>query len=314
MGKLLLTRLASLVPLLFLVAVFVFFLITLMPVDPVRQIAGEGASPEQLEALRTELGYDRALPVQLLSWLGNAVQGDLGTSLFTQRGVVESVLERLPVTAQLVGGAMLIALLIGLPAGVYSALRAGSLADRAMTALASLGLAMPGFWLALLLVLMFAVWLGWFPVIGYTPFGDDPVQWARGLVLPCLALGVSSAAVIARQTRSAMRDVLQSNYVQALRATGTPRRRIVYGYALRNAMVPVLTVIGWELTVLLAVSFVIERVFGIAGTGTLLIDAVVRNDIPMVQGGVVLIACIVVVINLSVDVGYGLLNPKVRPQ
>lgn len=314
MGKLIVTRMVALVPLLFLVAVFVFLLIHLMPVDPVRQMAGEGSTEEQREALRHQLGYDRPLMVQLASWLGNAVRGDLGTSLFTDKAVVDAVVERMPITLQLVGGAITVALLIGLPAGIYGALRAGSLADRTVTAVAALGLAMPAFWLALLLVLAFAVWLGWFPVIGYTPLAADPVQWARGLVLPCVALGASSAAVIARQTRSAVRETLHRPFVQALRATGTPRRRIVYGYVLRNAMVPVLTVIGWELLVMLAVSFVIERVFGIPGTGTLLIDAVVRNDMPLVQGGVVLVACIVVIINLAVDVGYGLLDPKVRPQ
>jgi peptide/nickel transport system permease protein len=314
MRKLLLARLVALVPLLLMVSVFVFLLVRATNADPVRQVLGDGATEAQRAEMSHRLGYDRPLIVQFGSWLGDAVRGDLGRSLFTDQTVLGSFVERLPASGGLILGGLLVSLLVGLPAGIYSALRAGSPTDRMVTGVTSLGLAMPGFWLALLLVLLFGVELRWFPVVGYTPFADDPADWAYGLVLPCVALGVHSAAVIARQARGAMSETLRSTYVQALRATGTPRRRIVFGYALRNAMPPVLTVIGWELSALLAVSFVIERVFGIPGIGTLLLDAVVRNDMPLVQGGVVLVACVVVLINLAVDVGYGMLDPKARPQ
>ncbi|WP_157247129.1 ABC transporter permease [Nonomuraea typhae] len=314
MSRLILTRLVTLVPLLLLVSVIVFVLIHLTPVDPIRQILGEGSSMEQRAQLARELGYDRALPVQFGDWVLGAFRGDLGVSIFTKQPILETFLGRLPVTLALVAGGALVAIAIGVPLGVFAALRSGSAADRVVTGITSLGLAIPGFWLALLLVLGFAVQLRWFPVLGFTRFQDDPAAWARGLVLPSVALAIHSAAVIARQTRGAVLETLRAPYVQALRAVGTPRRRIVYRYALRNAMVPIVTVIGWELAVLLAVSFVVERVFAIPGTGTLLLDAVVRNDIPLVQGGILLVACMVVLINLAVDVAYGLLDPKARPQ
>lgn len=314
MRKLIISRLLALPPLLFLVSVFVFLLIHLTSVDPVRQILGPGASAEQRAKLSHQLGYDRSLPVQFVSWLGNALHGDLGTSVFTSQPIASTFFARLPVTLALVIGGTLVALAIGIPTGIYSALRAGSVPDRVVTAIASVGLALPGFWLALLLSLAFAVKLRWFPVLGFTRFQDDPAAWAYGLVLPSIALGIHSAAVIARQTRGAVVETLRAPYVQALRAVGTPRRRIIYRYALRNATVPILTVVGWELSVLLAVSFVVERVFAIPGAGTLLLDAVVRNDIPLVQGGIVLVAGLVVLINLAVDIGYGLLDPKARPQ
>ncbi|MFC4048688.1 ABC transporter permease [Actinomadura syzygii] len=314
MGRLLLGRALALVPMLLMVSAFVFLLVRATDTDPVRQVLGDGASDAQRAELRHALGYDRPLAVQFWTWLGAAVRGDLGRSLFTDRAVLASFGERLPATLGLVAGGLLVAVAAGLPAGILAALRAGSAVDRAVTGLASLALATPGFWLALLLVLAFGVRLRWFPVVGYTPFSDDPAAWARGLVLPGVALGAPSAAVIARQARGALAETLRATYVRALRATGTSRRRIVTGYALRNAMPPVLTVIGWELSTLIAVSFVIERVFGVPGIGTLLLDGVVRNDIPVVQGGVVLVACVVVLVNLAVDVGYGLLDPKVRPR
>ncbi|MFD9946890.1 ABC transporter permease [Nonomuraea sp. NPDC059023] len=313
MRKLILSRLLALPPMLLLVSVVVF-LLTRVGVDPTRQMLGEGASEAQRALLRHQLGYDRPLVVQFGSWLGQVFRGDLGTSFFTQQPIVSSLAERLPVTLAMVAGGTLLAIAVGVPAGVWGALRAGSAIDRLITAVTSAGLAMPGFWLALLLMLFFAVELRWFPVLGFTRFADGPGMWAYGLVLPCVALGLHSAAVIARQTRGAMAETLRAPYVRALRAVGTPRRRIVYRYALRNSMVPILTAVGHEVIVLLAVSFVVERVFAIPGTGTLILDAVVRNDVPVLQGGIVLVACLVVLINLAVDIGYGLLDPKARPQ
>ena len=226
--------------------------------------------------------------------------------------MAQSIADRIGVTLSLALAGMGFALCVGVPLGIVGSLRHGSRADRLLTMLVSVGLAVPSFWLALLLSLAFSVTLRWFQVVGYTPFSESPLEWARGLVLPAIALGVHAAAVIARQTRSAMIEVLHSRYVQALRARGLPRRRIVLAYATRNAMVPVLSVIAIQISVIVGVSFVIERIFAIPGLGTLLIDSVVRADFPILQASVVVIACFVLVVNLVVDIAYGLINPKVR--
>lgn len=314
MRRLILVRALSTIPLLALVAVFVFTLVHLTPVDPVRQLLGPGSTDEQRAALTQQLGYDQSWPAQFGSWLTAAVRGDLGRSLFTQDNVLTSIVERLPMTLSLVLGGLLVAIAIGIPAGIVGAVRPGTLADRLVSFLIAIGLAIPSFWLAMLLTLGFAVLLPLLPALGYTPIDEDPVAWLHGMVLPCLALGLPASATIARQMRGALTGALRAPYTQALRARGTPRNRIIYRYALRNSMVPVLTTIGWELGVMMAVSFVVERVFAFPGTGTLLIDAVVRNDMPVVQGGVMFFACAVVLVNLLVDIGYGVLDPKARPQ
>ena len=312
MKQLLLTRLLSLAPMLLLVSLFTFLLIHLTATDPVAQILGEGASSGDRAAYSQKLGLDRPLLEQFAGWVWRALHGDLGTSLYTSLSVAQSIADRIGVTLSLALAGMLFAIAVGVPLGILGALRHGSRADRLLTMLVSLGLAVPSIWLALLLSLAFAVSLRWFQVVGYIPFAESPLDWARGLVLPAIALGVHAAAVIARQTRSAMIEVLHSRYVQALRARGLTRRRIVLGYAAKNAMVPVLSVMAIQRSIIVGVSFVIERIFAIPGLGTLLIDSVVRADFPILQGTVVVIACFVLIVNLVVDIAYGLINPKVR--
>jgi peptide/nickel transport system permease protein len=314
MKQLLLTRLLSVAPMLLLVSLFAFLLVHATATDPVAQIMGEGASAADRAEYARKLGLDRPLPEQFLAWLAKALRGDFGVSLYTSLPVAESIGDRLGITLSLALAGMVFALGCGVPLGIAGALRHGSRVDRLLTVLVSLGLAVPSMWLALLLLLAFAVTLRWFQVVGYTPFAESPLEWARGLVLPAIALGVHAAAVIARQTRSAMVEVLQSRYVQALRSRGLTRRRIVLGYALRNAMLPVLSVVAIQMSVIVGVSFVIERIFAIPGLGTLLIDSVVRADFPVLQGTVVVIACFVLLVNLAVDIAYGLVNPKVRAQ
>ncbi|MCI0687453.1 MAG: ABC transporter permease [Sporichthyaceae bacterium] len=314
MRRLVVVRLLGTAPLLVLLATFVFVLTKLNPVDPVVQVAGEGASAEQRRSVAHQLGLDRPLPAQFGAWLGDATRGDLGTSLFTGEPVLGSIRDRLPVTLSLAAGGILVALLVGLPAGVFGALRPGSAADRLVTVLVSAGLALPGFWLGLLLALVFAVRLRWFPVIGYTPVSDDPAAWARGMVLPAVAISLHAAAVIARQTRSAMIEALRAPYVRSLRAMGVPERSIVGAYALKNAMGTVLPVIGLQLSIIVVISFVIEKVFGLPGVGILLLDGIIRGDLPVVQGTVLFVAALVVIVNLAVDICHPLLDPKVRPQ
>lgn len=312
MKQLLLTRLLSVAPMLLLVSLLAFLLVHLTATDPVAQLLGDGASETDRAEYAHRLGLDRPLADQFAGWVWSALQGDLGVSLYTSLPVADSIADRLGITLSLALAGMAFALASGVPLGILGALRHGSRADRLLTMLVSVGLAVPSMWLALLLSLAFSVTLRWFHVVGYTPFSENPLEWARGLVLPAIALGVHAAAVIARQTRSAMIEVLHSRYVQALRARGLPRRQIVLRYATRNAMVPVLSVIAIQMSVIVGVSFVIERIFAIPGLGTLLIDSVVRADFPILQGSVVVIAFFVLLVNLVVDIAYGLINPKVR--
>lgn len=314
MTKFLVRRLLSALPTLLLVSVFVFSLVHMTPTDPVAQILGEGAPAEDKAAMTAQLGLDRSLFEQYADWLGGALGGDLGASLYTSVPVTESIGTGIGITLSLAIAGMVIALAVGVPLGVLGALRPGTVADRLLTTVVALGLAVPSFWLAMLLVLVFAVNLGWLPVVGYTPLTEDPAAWFQGMILPALALGSHTAAVIARQTRSAMIDALESPYVQTLLARGIKRRRIVLRYATKNAMVPVLAVIAIQMSVLVAASFVIERIFAVPGLGTLLIDSVVRADYPVLQGSIVLVAVIVLLVNLGADVLYGVINPKVRPQ
>ncbi|MFJ4682642.1 ABC transporter permease [Streptomyces sp. NPDC091377] len=314
MTKFVVQRLLSALPTLFLVSAFVFTLVHLTPTDPVAQILGEGAPAADKAALSAQLGLDRPVAEQYASWLGGAVTADLGSSLYTGTPVSESLSTGIGITLSLAVAGMALALLAGVPLGILGALRPGSAADRLLTVLVALGLAVPSFWLALLLVLVFAVQLGWLPVVGYTPFLEDPGAWFTGMILPAVALGSHTAAVIARQTRSAMIDALDSPFVQTLLARGIRRRRIVLRYAVKNAMVPVLAVIAIQMSVLVAASFVIERIFAVPGLGTLLIDSVVRADYPVLQGSIVLVAVIVLLVNLAADLLYGVINPKVRPQ
>lgn len=312
MTSLVLRRLLGAIPLLFVVSISVFALLQFVPGDPALSIAGETATREQLERIRDDLGLDRPFTAQYASWLADAVNGDLGTSLFSSQPVADAIWSRLPATLSLTFTSTLVALAIGVPAGIVSAVRPGGLIDRGVTAIASVGLAIPTFWLGILLVVVFARNLGWFPPTGYIGITDDPVQWARALVLPSVALGSSASAAIARQSRSALVEVLQRDYITAARARGMGYGRVVAKHGCKNAAIPVLTVLGLQVVALLGGSVVIEQVFAIPGVGSLAINAVSRRDITMIQGVVVLSALIVVAVNLVIDVLYGYVNPKAR--
>lgn len=314
MWKLALARTLAAVPVMLLVAVCVFGLFRFVPVQAPAAILGDSATPDAVAKLTAEMGLDRPAPVLFLEWLGGALQGDFGSSYITGRPVAGEIAHRLPITLTLAAGGMLIAVLLGVPAGVTAALNRNGVVDRVLTSTVSVLLAMPGFWLALLLVLFFAVKLRWFPVAGYTPPGAGLAPWLRGFALPCLSLGLGATASIARHTRSSMIEQLDSQYVRALVARGCPRRRLVFHYCLKNAMIPVLAVMGMLTALMLSGSFVVEKVFSVPGLGTLILDSINRGDVPVLQAVVVVIAGFVVLVNLAVDVGYGLLDPKVRPE
>ena len=313
MLRLILQRLLALVPLLFIVSVLTFSFTSLLPSDPVDLIIGDTGTQEQYEIVRERLGMNEPVVVRYFQWLGRAVQGDLGTSFFNSVSVMGAVMQRLPVTLSLTVVSAIIAIVVGVAAGIAAALHPRSWIDRFATLGATFGQAVPNFWFGLILVAVFAVNLRWFPATGFTPISDSPWDWLRSAILPSIALGTSSSAAIARQVRSAMVGVLQQDYIRAARAQGLSTRRVIFKHALTNAMVPVVAVLSFQITVLLGGALVVEQVFAINGLGTLAIGAVRQQDIPMIQGLVLVMVTLVVVVQLITDVIYGLLNPKARP-
>lgn len=305
-------RLLALVPLVFLVTLIVWGLILIIPGDQALAIAGDSATPEQVEAIREDLGLDDPIPVRYGRWLAAAVQGDLGTSLYTSYSVTDALADRLPVTLSLVFVAFLLASVVGTAIGVLAANRRGRLADRVLTVTTSVGLAVPNFWLGLLLVTFFALKLEWFPSGGYVPFSEDPVGWLRSITLPAITLATAVAAELARQMRASMSDVLERDFIRTHRAKGLRPGTIVRRYALKNAAMPVITVAGLQVARLFGLATVVEIIFNLNGVGALAVDAVFDRDIPVIQGCVLVITVIVLLVNLVVDVSYGLVNPKVR--
>jgi peptide/nickel transport system permease protein len=305
-------RLALLPVILFFVSVIVFGLQFLVPGDPAVTLAGENAPPERVEQIRQLLGLDDPIYQQYWRWLTRTVQGDLGRSLLTTQSVGTIIEQRLPVTLSLVSLAIVFSIVFSLFAGVLAATRARRWPDRMVTAGASLGVAIPSFFVGLLLVYVFALSLHWFPAIGFVPLTQDPWQWFVHLLLPAITLALVTAPELTRQLRSGLVDSLGEEYVQAARAKGLSERAVVGKHAMKNAAIPVVTVLGTQIGLLIGGAVLVEKVFGLSGIGSLAVDAVTQRDLAVVQG-VVLITCVpIVVINLFVDVSYGYFNPKVR--
>jgi peptide/nickel transport system permease protein len=307
-----LRRLLALIPVALVVATVGFVLIHLAPGDPASIIAGPDASAEDVGKIAQQLGFDQPLHVQLVRWYGRLLQGDLGRSIFLRKPVTAAILDRVEPTLLLTLAAVLIAVLIGVPAGVLSARYHNSATDQAFMMLALAGISIPNFLLGLLFVLVFGVWLGWFPVAGYSPLEDGWPATLRSLVLPAFALGLVQSALIARIARSSMLDVLREQFIVAGRAKGLGERAIVYKHALRNALVPTVTVIGISFAVLISGAVVVETVFNIPGLGRLIISAVLRRDYPVVQGVVLVIAGVYMLVNLLVDLSYLVIDPRVK--
>ena len=310
----LLQRVLAVVPVMLVVATVAFVLIHLAPGDPASVIAGPYATQEDIAKLGHQLGLDQPLPIQLVRWYGRLLRGDLGDSIFLRRPVVEAVLERLEPTLLLTTWATLIAVLIGVPAGIVSARYHDSALDQSFMGLALVGLAVPNFLLGLLMILVFGVWLRWLPVAGYVPLDGGVWLNARSLLMPSVSLGLVQSALIARITRSSMLDVLREQYILACRAKGLDEGVVVYKHALKNAIIPTLTVIGITFAILVGGAVVIETVFNIPGLGRLIISAVLRRDYPVIQGVVLVIAVTYTLINLVVDLVYLTLDPRIRYQ
>jgi peptide/nickel transport system permease protein len=310
----LLRRVLAVIPVMIIVATLAFVLIHLAPGDPASVIAGPYAAPDDVAKLRSQLGLDEPLPMQLMHWYGRLLTGNLGDSIFLRRPVTEAVLERIEPTLLLTIWGTLIAVLLGVPAGIVSARYHNSAVDQSLMGLALLGLSIPNFLLGLLMILVFGVWLGWLPVAGYVPLDEGLWRNTRSLLMPSISLGLVQSALIARITRSSMLDVLREQYIVSGRAKGLDERTVVYKHALKNAIIPTLTVIGITFALLVGGAVVIETVFNIPGLGRLIISAVLRRDYPVIQGVVLLIAVSYTVINLLVDLAYLVIDPRIRYQ
>ncbi len=305
-------RLFALLPVLLVVAVVVFMLVHVTPGDPARVLLGQDATEAQVAALRHDLGLDRPLPVQFTLWLGRALRGDLGTSLFLRMPVSRDIVQHLGPTVTLSVLGLGVALLIGIPVGVVSAVFRNSWLDQLSLALAMLGAAVPSFWLGLSLIILFAVDLGWLPSSGYQSPAGGLWLSAQYLVLPAIALGLPNSSLIIRFTRSSLLDVLGNDYIRTARAKGLRGRAVVFRHALRNALVPILTVVGLTFAALMGGAVVTENVFSLPGIGQLVVSSVLRRDYPVIQGVVLMVATAYVVINLAVDLLYFAVDPRVR--
>jgi peptide/nickel transport system permease protein len=308
----LIRRILLAIPVMFVVAAGVFLLLYLTPGDPVSVILGPDATPQRIAELRQQLGLDQPVPIQVARWFGRLLHGDLGESIYLNRPVTQTILERAEPTLMLTLLATLFAILVGLPIGIVSATRAGSWADLGAMLVALGGISMPSFWVGLNLIFVFAVLMGILPVAGYQPLSRGLWENLRYLMLPAVTLGFAQAALLARMSRSLMLDVLMEDYVRTARSKGVAEEKVVLYHALRNVMVPLVTVMGLTFAILMGGAVITEQVFNIPGVGRLLVQSVLRRDYPVVQGIVLVIAFNYVVINLLVDILYGLFDPRVR--
>jgi peptide/nickel transport system permease protein len=304
-------RLLQIVPVIVLATFIVFSLLQLVPGDPAVTLAGDSATPQRIAEIRQLYGLDKPFLVQYATWLGHAAQGDLSKSLLSGEPVRDTILRRLPNTLLIVAGALLLSLLIGIPLGMAAAIRPESRLDRFVTTIASLGVAVPSFWLGMMLVSIFALSLHWLPATGAASISDDPWGALRHALLPSIALSAGGIATIAQQLRSALTEVLSSQNVRTLRAKGLSSAAILWKHGLKNVSVPLLTVTGLLINRLLGATVVIEAVFAIPGTGSLVVSAAIGKDFPVVQGVVLTMVILVIVVNTVIDALYTFLDPRV---
>lgn len=300
------------VPTTLLLTFFVFSIVHLIPGDPAEALLGNTASPEAIAAYRDKMMLDRSLVAQYAAWLGRLLQGDLGASVRTSEPVWDAIVARLPVTLQLSAYAMVVAIVIGIPLGVVAATHRNGVWDAVAQLIGLSGLAMPGFFLAFLLILFVSLRLGWLPVSGYVPLDESMIGNVRSLALPAIALGFTMLGAITRMTRTAMLEVLGETYIVAARAKGLSERTVIDRHALRSALIPIVTLVGLQLGNVLGGTIVIEKIFGLPGIGRLMIDNVYGHDFPVVQGVLLFLAVVRLVTNLLTDVLYAVLDPQVR--
>ena len=304
-------RFAATIPTLFVVSLVMFAVIHLTPGDPAQLILGEDATPEALASMRAALGEDKPLPVQYLAWLGAFVRGNMGRSLATNQPVIEAISSRIPVTLELTLFALSVAILIGIPLGVLAALRRGTAIDIGATGIALIGVSLPTFVFALVGILVFSLWLRVLPPTGYVPFFEDPLRNLRLMLMPSVVLGAALAGILARLTRSGMLETLGADFIRTARAKGLAPRSVVIRHALRNALLPVVTILGIEAGTLLGGAIVTETVFTLPGIGKLVVDSIFARDFPMVQATIVFLALARIGANLAADMAFAALDPRV---
>ena len=312
MGGILVRRLCSALPIMLIVSLITFGMIHMIPGDPAIAIAGISATAEQIANIRHDLGLDQPVFTQLWRWYANLLTGDLGRSLLLGQPVVHVMLQRLPVTLALSAYALVLTLIIGLVSGIVAALKQNTWVDQAAMVLAMLGISVPNFYLGLLMIILFAVDLRWLPTGGYIAFTSDPLGWLATSTMPAISQALLLAGLLARITRSTMLEVLRQDYIRTARAKGLPNRQVVLKHALANALIPITTVVGIIVSLLISGSVVTETLFSIPGIGQLLTQAVLNRDYPMVQGGLLITTALLVLVNILVDVCYALLDPRVR--
>ena len=305
-----LRRIGGAIPVLLLVTLVTFALMRLIPGDPAAALAGVSATPQERAQIRHDLGLDEPYPLQLARWYGSLARGDLGRSILLGKSVTEATFERLPVTLSLSAYALVLTVVFGLALGVLAALRQNSWVDQAAMMLALVGISLPNFWLGLMMIVLFAVHLGWLPTGGYVNFTDDPWNWLRCTTMPAISLAALQMGLLARITRSTMLEVLRQDYIRTARAKGLPAWQVVGKHALAATMIPVLTVIGIIVSLLLSAAVVIETIFSIPGLGQLLTSAIFNRDYPLVQGGLLLITVFTMIVNILVDIAYAWADPR----
>lgn len=312
MGRFLIRRFAGAAVVLLFVSLITFAMIWLVPGDPASAFLDASATPEQIARLRVALGLDKPLPLQMIDWYGRVLRGDLGQSILLNRSVAAALIERLPVTLSLAAFALAFAVILGVVAGTIAAVNHNRWPDQTVMTMSLLGLSTPEFWLGLVLILVFAVQLGWLPTGGFVPITESPAGWLRTILLPALTLGLVQIGFIARMARASMLDVLSQDFVRTADAKGLSRFDIVVRHGLPNALIPILTVIGIVAGALLGGTVIIEQVFSIPGVGRLIIGAIAARDFPVMQGGLLFLAVIYLVVNLTVDILYAVIDPRVR--
>ncbi|MEN5082555.1 ABC transporter permease [Bosea sp. TWI1241] len=305
-------RIITTIPVMAFVALFVFSLLYIAPGDPAAIIAGDQATPEDVERIRLSLGLDRPYLVRFGEWFFKVLQGDLGTSIFTNLPVTQLIAQRIEPTVSLMVLTLIMAVAVAVPLGVVAAWKAGTWVDRVVVGFAVLGFSVPVFVIGYLLAYVFALQLQWVPVQGYTPLSEGVGPWLRNLILPAITLGTVYIALIARITRATMLDVLQQDYVRTARSKGVSQNSILYLHALKNAAVPIITIIGIGVALLIGGAVVTESVFAIPGLGRLTLDAILRRDYPVIQGVVLIFSFVYVLVNLIIDLIYTLVDPRIR--
>jgi peptide/nickel transport system permease protein len=311
MIRYIISRLLQMLPVVFLVSVAVFSMTLLLPGDPTFTMLGEGATAAEHQALRDQLGLDLPVPVQYARWAQKVLSGDFGRSLRDGEPVIDMLAKRVPETLQLTVTGIFLAILIGVPLGIVAALNRNTVRDLAATSVGMFAMAMPSFWLAMLLIMLFSVRLHWLPPSGYVPFFTDPLENLRLMLLPSITVGTILAGLVLRQTRASMLAVLSADYVRTARAKGMSEPRVIIRHALRNALIPIVTVVGLQMGAMLGGAVITESIFGLPGLGQMVVNGIFNRDFPAVQGGILVIVVSILVLNLLIDIVYTLIDKRV---